>query len=75
MSSGSIKINDEDLDVFGDDINENEDHFGMNESGGASDSPIKFIPPHEMMANSKKDFNVGTAHSVAVWERGRRKFI
>jgi len=41
-----------------------------------NDSPVKFIPPHEMMRqNSKQGFNVGTAHSVAVWEQRRRKFI
>jgi len=49
-----------------------EDHSPSNNN----DSPVKFIPPHEMMRlNSKHDFNVGTAHSVAVWEQRRRKFI
>jgi len=32
-----------------------------------------FVPPHEMLAkNMKEGFNVGTAHSVAVWENRRR---
>jgi len=62
-------------DIFGNDENIN---FGFESSTAADkpqDSPVKFVPPHEMMANSKKDFNVGTAHSVAVWEQRRRKFI
>jgi len=66
---------DDDVDIFDDDENLN---FGFDQkslAGKQSDSPVKFIPPHEMMANSKKDFNVGTAHSVAVWEQRRRKFI
>jgi len=67
----------EEEDIFGEDENLN---FGFDSTYEADpnkpqDSPVKFVPPHEMMANSKKDFNVGTAHSVAVWEQRRRKFI
>lgn len=36
-------------------------------------SSSTFVPPHEMLAkNMKEEFNVGTAHSLAVWEQRRR---
>jgi len=73
MSSGSLRIDESERTGNGESnspIFETEPVFGEQ-----SDSPVRFIPPHELMANSKKDFNVGTAHSVAVWEQRRRKFI
>jgi len=66
---------DEDVDIFDDDDGLNYGVEKKSPSVKTSDSPVKFIPPHEMMAHAKKDFNVGTAHSVAVWEQRRRRFI
>jgi len=69
-----IILEEEEVDIFdhnGDQLLY-EDHSPSNNN----DSPVKFIPPHEMMRqNSRQGFNVGTAHSVAVWEQRRRKYI
>lgn len=67
---GKEKDDDDELDQFEDDIVPVDSERSTPKS---SDSPVKFIPPHELLANSKKDFSVGTAHSVAVWEQNRRR--
>jgi len=76
ISTNSIKFDAEDeKDIFDEDENLN---FGIQSSfvpDRLTDSPLKFVPPHEMLANNKSQFNVGTAHSVAIWEQRRRKFI
>jgi len=72
VSRNSIK-NDQEDDIFGSSLSENLGFEDDRESDRVLDSPSKFVPPHLMMASSKKGFNVGTAHSLAVWEKGRRK--
>jgi len=83
MSTGTPKV--ESLAIEKEISNEPNNHPSNNSSnygnedlmfgGDQTESSERFIPPHELLANSKKDFNVGTAQSVAVWEQRRRKFI
>lgn len=49
--------------------------FSEEDEEDPSNSNRRFIPPHELLAQTSSSFNVGTARSVAIWEQKRRQMM